>query len=459
MLRKKTFFKNLMRRTRSSLKITLSLLSGLLLAGALSVYATSLGTNLFVTGTAGIASTSPWALLSVNPNGVSGPEFVVGSSTKSDFIVANDGNVGIGTTSPGTKLVIADSTIVSDAAFFRFLVGTGGQLYFERWGNGWNINLRTPGKNLYLNRDADSTSDLYLGRSSAGDAFTTVIKGATGNLGIGTTTPAHALDVLSSTDAQAIFEGTSNAGIEVRAQGAAGAIAYLDLATSSTNSIGAGTPDFGTRIAWNGSFNISTANTSNAFTITNAGNLGIGTTSPPTTLYIQSNTPSFHIDSTGSGNPQVGFKVNGVTKGYVWVCTASNCGTSDAIVKLNADGSTAGGVSINAANNVGVGTTSPWALLSVNPSGIAGPEFAIGSSTKTDLVVLNNGNVGVGTTSPSSIFSIEGPSTATTTLQLGNKQSTTKGSCIQLYTTSGAAVRLYATTTGTVAIWEAGACQ
>src|SRR3989344_5209041 len=32
--------------------------------------------------------------------------------------------------------------------------------------------------------------------------------------------------------------------------------------------------------------------------------------------------------------------------------------------------------------NVGIGTTSPWGLLSVNPNGIAGPAFVIGSSTQ-----------------------------------------------------------------------------
>jgi len=36
-------------------------------------------------GNVGIASTSPWGLLSVNPNGISGPSFVIGSSTATDF--------------------------------------------------------------------------------------------------------------------------------------------------------------------------------------------------------------------------------------------------------------------------------------------------------------------------------------------------------------------------------------
>ncbi len=55
---------------------------------------------------------------------------------------------------------------------------------------------------------------------------------------------------------------------------------------------------------------------------------------------------------------------------------------------------------------VGIGTTTPFAQLSVNPNGISGASFAIGSSTKTDFVVTNGGRVGLGTTSPSALFSI-----------------------------------------------------
>lgn len=54
---------------------------------------------------------------------------------------------------------------------------------------------------------------------------------------------------------------------------------------------------------------------------------------------------------------------------------------------------------------VGVGSSTPWAQLSVNPNGITGPAFAVGSSTATNFVVLNNGNIGIGTTSPFALFS------------------------------------------------------
>lgn len=57
---------------------------------------------------------------------------------------------------------------------------------------------------------------------------------------------------------------------------------------------------------------------------------------------------------------------------------------------------------------VGIGTTSPWGQLAINPNGSTVPAFAIGSSTRSLLVVTNMGNVGIGTTSPNQKLSVNG---------------------------------------------------
>lgn len=59
-------------------------------------------------GFLGLASTTPWAQLSVNPlvtNGAA-PAFAIGSSTGTSFVVTNTGRVGIGTSTPSAKLAI-----------------------------------------------------------------------------------------------------------------------------------------------------------------------------------------------------------------------------------------------------------------------------------------------------------------------------------------------------------------
>lgn len=105
-------------------------------------------------------------------------------------------------------------------------------------------------------------------------------------------------------------------------------------------------------------------------------------------------------------------------------------------------------------NGVGVGSTTPWGFLSVNGNGLAGPQFVVGSSTATNLVVTNGGNVGIATSSPSSLFSIgnvanfaNGTSTLYGGFNLTSGCFSVLGACIggasaSLFTNSGASTYL-----------------
>jgi hypothetical protein len=72
------------------------------------------------------------------------------------------------------------------------------------------------------------------------------------------------------------------------------------------------------------------------------------------------------------------------------------------------------------ANNIGIGTTSPYAKLSINPIAGDGPSFVIGSSTATKFIVDNAGNVGVGTTSPGAKLDITGDLRVSDGIAAGN---------------------------------------
>ncbi len=58
--------------------------------------------------------------------------------------------------------------------------------------------------------------------------------------------------------------------------------------------------------------------------------------------------------------------------------------------------------------SVGIGTTTPWGLLSVNPNalGTSVPEFVVGSSSATHLLVNQSGFVGIGLTNPTSLLNV-----------------------------------------------------
>jgi hypothetical protein len=114
---------------------------------------------------------------------------------KSPIVYGNNGNVGIGTTDPGAnKLKVqGDTTIVgnlnialSETDFTNFQTQQGaGQLQIIGWSSGWNINTMTKGQHLYLNRDADQDSDVFIGVNT-NELF---VRGRDGNVGIGTTDP------------------------------------------------------------------------------------------------------------------------------------------------------------------------------------------------------------------------------------------------------------------------------
>ncbi len=90
-------------------------------------------------GKVGIASSSPWALLSINPDGLVGPSFLVGSSTQSNLIVLNSGYVGIGTSTPRGLLGLNDY-----AGLDSFIVGSSTPKFIIKDSGYIGIGTSTP---------------------------------------------------------------------------------------------------------------------------------------------------------------------------------------------------------------------------------------------------------------------------------------------------------------------------
>ncbi|MDR3546804.1 MAG: DUF5011 domain-containing protein [Candidatus Pacebacteria bacterium] len=74
--------------------------------------------------------------------------------------------------------------------------------------------------------------------------------------------------------------------------------------------------------------------------------------------------------------------------------------------------STSAGVPTNFSGTaIGIGSTTPFARLSVDTANLGTqPAFSVGSSTLQSLIVTNGGLVGIGTTSPGATFSVNGSS-------------------------------------------------
>jgi len=169
--------------------------------------------------------------------------------------------------------------------------------------------------------------------------------------------------------------------------------AQLSIVATSTNGLGSPTTLFAIASTSQGTA------TSTLFVVNNVGNVGIGTANPLSRLDIRgTNSSVVGIWETDGGNLALDLRAD--TGGGA--INLLNAGST--VTRFSRDGVSY----INNGNNFGIGTTSPWAQLSINPNGITGPAFVVGSSTATNFIVTNGGNVGIGTTTPMGLFTVTG---------------------------------------------------
>lgn len=170
-------------------------------------------------------------------------------------------------------------------------------------------------------------------------------------------------------------------------------------------------------------------------TINSLGNVGIGTTSPTQKLTVYGTTK---IESSGETitlptsaasdlSPNSGLYLGYDNTNLKSFIRAVKWGTGFSPLYLQGSefrfstgvGTLTERMVIDSTGNVGIGTTSPYARLSVNGSIVTDSIFAT-STTATStfsgglsagsngLTVLQNGNVGIGTTSPSTALTVSG---------------------------------------------------
>src|SRR3989338_1505666 len=155
-----------------------------------------------------------------------------------------------------------------------------------------------------------------------------------------------------------------------------------------------------------------------------------GTTTATSTL--AGGLDAFAINQTGSATSTFvnGINISGGCFAISGTCLAAGSGSPGGLtteVQFN-DGGTFGGnanfVWDNANTRLGIGSTTPWGQLSINPDGISVPAFADGSSTETYFTISNGGKIGIGTSTPTYQLSLAG------SLALPNSVSTTTGTIL-----------------------------
>jgi hypothetical protein len=299
------------------------------------------------------------------------------------IFVSSSNNVGIGTTSPafdapwaspgldisGTKgTAIIRTTAATGIATLR-MTGPGANSIDD-----WDFNMAA---------GSASTFGIYPQAGKIGAAFTIT---NTGNIGIGTTSPAFdapwaspGLDI-SGTKGTAIIRTTAATGI-----------ATLRMTGPGANSVDDW--DFNMAAGSASTFSIypQAGKTGAAFTITNTGNIGIGTTSPLAKTDVAG---ALRLDNATTQTNYFSTLTSRYDSTHPFSLAVEN-NTGGTAVEVLGVYSQSGGGSLNLAlglhGNVGIGTTNPIFPLDINGSGerITGGN---GNATQLDLVQTTGGH-------------------------------------------------------------------
>ncbi len=321
------------------------------------------------------------------------------------LVVDSNKNVGIGTTNPVGRFQVDGITAVNPGK----IIMTDDTNYnptinMYRWTGGpsqyYQTSIVNSGGSLHF--QTGSGSGALIGSDAQSTRMT--VHAATGNIGINSTDPQGAkLEIQNGADN---IGGTAG---QISLAHAGGGYRHFiqtrhDTSTGDGNALvfwlntSAGAPlssapGTGNVKAFDIGYNTQRFYTTGTerLTISSTGNVGIGTTSPFTKLSVSTATnDSFAAYIYNAGGDGQGLQIE----------ASDGSGTNPLFSVITQTG--ASRFKIEEGGRIGVGTSSPWAQLSVNANGNTGPSFAIGSSTRTDFIVTNGGNVGIGTTTPAS---------------------------------------------------------
>ena len=360
-----------------------------------------------VNGNVGIGTTSPSEKLEVDGNILS-----IGTVTSPTFLGDLNGTINTATTgttqTAGDNSTLIATTAYADAAAAAVPIGDYVTLATTQTISGAKTfnNDVTLNNTYLLGVDKLEANQIVIGTSTSS---------ILGNVGIGTTSPQsnRKLDVAGHIQgSQNLYLGVagtnlSTNSIEIGAGRTGNGFAYMDLTGDATYT------DYGLRIIRNntganassqivhrgtGDFSITTTESADILLIPNSGNVGIGLTDPDSRLDINAgvsnvvNGPAVRISKGASPIGLIRYDTLVVEANDV---ATIRIGESDGTVSTIMSGD----------NNLRINSTDP---IKFYTAGTPGGEGHAGQGGTFAMIIDNSQNVGIGTTSPSAKLSVNG---------------------------------------------------
>jgi hypothetical protein len=387
------------------------------------------GNSWFANGNVGIGTTSPVTKLHVNSStygelarfGSSSVVLSLGMESTYGYINAqiagvtsrnlclstNGANVGIGTTSPTEKLVV-NGSINSTSTSSNFT--TGDKRFFA---DAYSFsNIARFGALSGSSTDPMSLAFYTSGSGSTGGSEKMRITDA-GNVGIGTTSPQAKLHVANGS----LRTWTPTSGTSAIFESTANSRSFVTITGSNESELwfGDGTTQAKGRVRYENNNNMMEfwTNASPRMYINSAGNVGIGTTSPNEKLEVAGT-----VRITGNGL-DVGYNNNGTnfiqvgngrtTNGYAYIDLVGDSTYTDYGLRV-------------IRGNGGANTTSEiihrgTGIFNINATQAAPMTFR--TSNIERIRITSSGNVGIGETNPAQKLHVIGNSEITGDIFLG----------------------------------------
>ncbi len=263
--------------------------------------------------------------------------------------IDNDGNVGIGEPNPNYKLDVSGTASVADLKITNG-AADGYILKSDATGNAtW-----TAANTIETDPKVGNLTTNYLAKWNGTTLANGLITDNGTNIGIGTTTTSarFAINSTIATTAELVSSATAGTWLNLNNTSTGGSI-WNFVATGATNSEGAGH----LLLRNNGSIRM---------TLNNAGNVGIGTSTPAHRLHIESGTNNIVAGLSNTATAGAWLKLaNASTGGTDWNFISTGSGNGEGAGHLLFRDNSTVRMTLKAGGNVGIGTTTPAQKLDV----------------------------------------------------------------------------------------------